>query len=87
MSDDLWKGYQRRGPQVALVYGPKDLDTGTRKCLHAQRNPRLRHLPLSKAGLLVRCLTRDGTDCCRETTRSRRNEAGIINLIPVEFES
>ena len=46
----------------------------------------MRHLPLPKAGLLVRCLTKDGTDCCRETARSRRNERGLINLIPWEFE-
>lgn len=82
MPADLWQGRQWR-----MVYSKDDLDTGTRKCLHAQRNPRLRHLPLPKAGLLVRCLTKDGTECCRETARSRRNEAGIINLIPVEFES
>ena len=60
MSADLWRGRQWR-----MVYGPKDLETGTRKCRHAQRNPRMRHLPLPKAGLLVRCLTRDGTECCR----------------------
>ncbi|MDE0228013.1 MAG: hypothetical protein OXJ62_04075 [Spirochaetaceae bacterium] len=77
-----WKGRAWR-----MVYGPKDLDTGTRKCLHAQRNPRLLHLPLPKAGTLVRAITKDGTDCCRETARSRRNDKGIINLIPVEFES
>ena len=79
---DPWQGRQWR-----MVYGPNDLETGTRKCLHAQRNPRMRHLPLPKAGLLVRCLTKDGTECCRETARSRRNDHGIINLIPVEFES
>ena len=69
-----------------MVYGPKDLDTGTRQCRHAQQNPRLRHLPLPKAGMLVRCLTKDGTDCYREAARSRRNDKGLINLIPVEFE-
>ena len=31
-----------------MVYGPKDLATGSRKCRHAQRNPRMRHLPLPK---------------------------------------
>ena len=70
-----------------MVYSKTDLETGTRKCLHAQRNPKLRHLPLPRAGLLVRCLQKDGTDCYRETARSRRNEAGIINLIAYEFES
>ena len=69
-----------------MVYGPKDLATGTRKCRHAQRNPRFRHLPLPKAGMLVRCLTKDGTDCYRQTARSRANDKGIINLIPVERE-
>lgn len=70
-----------------MVYGPNDLETGTKRCRHAQRNPRMRHLPLPKAGLLVRCLTGDGAECCRETARSRRNDKHVINLIPVEFES
>ena len=47
----------------------------------------MRHLPLPKAGLLVRCIDKDGREWCRETARSRRNERGLINLIPVEFES
>ena len=78
---DLWQGRQWR-----MVYGPNDLDTGTRKCRHAQRHPRMRHLPLPKAGMLVRCLQKDGTDCHRQTARSRRNDKGIINLVPVERE-
>ena len=52
-----------------------------------QRHPKLRHLPLPKAGLLVRCVDKDGREWCREAARSRRNDTGIINLIPVEFES
>ena len=79
---DLWKGRQWR-----LVYFAKDLDTDTRRCVHAQRHPKLRHLPLPKAGLLVRCVDKDGREWCREAARSRRNDTGIINLIPVEFES
>jgi hypothetical protein len=78
---------QWQGRQWRLVYGPKDLETGTRKCVHAQRHPKLRHLPPPKAGLLVRCIAKDGREYCRETARSRRNDHGVINLIPVEFES
>jgi hypothetical protein len=79
MSDDrsLWKGRQWR-----LVYGPKDLDTGPLQCVHAQCNPRLRHLPLPKAGLLVRCLAKDGRDYYRETARSRANANAVISLVP-----
>ena len=79
MSDDrsLWQGRQWR-----LVYGPKDLDTGSAQCVHAQCNPAHRHLPLPKAGLLVRCLAKDGRDYYRETARSRANANAVINLVP-----
>ena len=79
---DPWQGRQWR-----LVYGPKDLDTGTRQCVHAQRHPRMRHLPPPKAGMNVRVLAKDGREYNRETARSRRTDAGVINLIPVEFEA
>ena len=67
---------------MALVYGPKDLDTGSAQCVHAQCNPAHRHLPLPKAGLLVRCLAKDGRDYYRETARSRANANAVINLVP-----
>ena len=79
---DPWQGRQWR-----FVWGPKDLETGTRKCRHAQRHPRMRHLPLPRAGLLVHCIAKDGRTYSRETARSRRNDRAVINLIPVEFES
>ena len=74
---DLWQGRQWR-----LVYGPQDLDTGSNRCVHAQRNPRMRHLPLPKAGMLVRALAKDGRDYYRETARSRANANAVINLVP-----
>ena len=70
-----------------IVYGPKDLETGTVRCVHAQRHPKLRHLPPPKAGMNVLCLAKDGRSYNRETARSGRSAAGVINLIPVEFES
>ena len=79
---DPWKGRQWR-----LVYGPKDLETGSQKCRHAQRHPGMRHLPLPKAGLLVHVIDKDGVLHHRETARSRRNAAAVINLVPTEFTS
>ena len=78
---DLWQGRQWR-----MVYGPQDLDTGTKRCLHAQRNPRLRYLPLPRAGLLVRAhhqgrdrlLPRDGA---QPAQRERDHQPD-----PYEFE-
>jgi hypothetical protein len=82
MNAEAWKGHHWR-----LVYGPKDLETGPRQCVHAQRNPKLRHLPLPKAGLLVRVLAKDGREYCRESARSRANADGVINLVPQGRES
>ena len=79
---DLWQGRQWR-----LVYSSEDLETGPRQCQHAQRHPKLRHLPLPKAGLLVRALAKDGRDYYRETARSHANEKHVINLVPQGRES
>ena len=72
---DLWRGRQWR-----FVYGPEDLDIGGPRCRHAQRHPRMRHLPLPKAGLAVLVLDKDGVEHHRATARSRTNRQAIINL-------
>ena len=70
---------------MALVYGPNDLATGGNRCVHAQCNPRLRHLPLPRAGLLILAIAKDGKTCYREPARSRANPGAVINLLPPEF--
>ena len=85
MNAGAWHGHQRRGPQVALVYGPEDLATGPRQAQHAQRHPKLRHLPLPKAGLLIRAIGKDGRTHYREAARSRANDRAVIHLVPPEF--
>ena len=81
MNAGAWHGLQWR-----LVYGPEDLATGPRQAQHAQRHhPKLRHLPLPKAGLLIRAIGKDGKVYYREAARSRANDKAVINLVPPEF--